>query len=142
MPTLFVDTGYYIAMTDRRDRFHRVATELTRLQMGVPGTRLVTSEIVLVETLNHMSRGRESRRTAAELVRNVPRDPRMTVVRMSRDLYEAALALYESRLDKTYGMVDCISMVVCRERNIEHVLAGDHHFVQEGFRALLLEGDA
>ncbi len=37
------------------------------------------------------------------------------------------------------GLVDCISFVVMRERNIEAALTADEHFIQAGFRALLRE---
>lgn len=38
--------------------------------------------------------------------------------------------------DKQWGLVDCISFVVMRERGIDEALTADHHFVQAGFRAL------
>jgi predicted nucleic acid-binding protein len=56
-----------------------------------------------------------------------------TVLPFSRGLFDAALALYEERLDKKYSLTDCASMVVMRDRRISHVLTNDHHFEQEGF---------
>ena len=47
--------------------------------------------------------------------------------------FARALDLYEARPDKEYSLVDCMSMVVMRERGITHVLTNDHHFRQEGF---------
>ena len=44
-----------------------------------------------------------------------------------------ALDLYSQRPDKEYSLVDCMSMVLMRERGITHVLTNDHHFRQEGF---------
>lgn len=45
--------------------------------------------------------------------------------------------VFADRPDKGYSLVDCISMVVMRDRGIAEVLSADHHFIQEGFVALL-----
>jgi predicted nucleic acid-binding protein len=37
-------------------------------------------------------------------------------------------------------MVDCISMVVCRDQDITDVLTTDRDFEREGFVALLRDG--
>jgi predicted nucleic acid-binding protein len=59
------------------------------------------------------------------------------VVRQSTRLFEAAFSLYKERMDKSYSMVDCISMVVCKTQRITDVLTADHDFEQEGFTILL-----
>ena len=65
--------------------------------------------------------------------------PSFVVVPQSPELFAAGLDLYSRRPDKTYSMVDCISMVVCSDRGITDVLTYDHDFEREGFRALLRE---
>ena len=40
---------------------------------------------------------------------------------------------------KEWGLTDCISFVVMRERNLTEALSADAHFEQAGFRALLRE---
>lgn len=47
------------------------------------------------------------------------------------------LQLYESRPDRTYSLVDCISMNAMREEGITDALTNDHHFTQEGFTILI-----
>ena len=61
----------------------------------------------------------------------------MELLPADRALFAAGLDLYGRRLDKQYSMVDCMSMVVCRERDIQDVFTSDHDFEQEGFRILL-----
>ena len=61
----------------------------------------------------------------------------MTLVPQTRELFDAALNLYEQRIDKGYSLTDCMSMIVCREQQITDVLTHDHHFMQEGFTILL-----
>ena len=56
---------------------------------------------------------------------------------MTAELYQRAFALYCQRMDKEWGLTDCISFVVMRERGLTEALSADKHFEQAGFRALL-----
>jgi len=47
------------------------------------------------------------------------------------------LALFCSRLDKEWGLIDCVSFIVMQERGLTNALTTDEHFEQAGFRALL-----
>jgi predicted nucleic acid-binding protein len=62
----------------------------------------------------------------------------MKVVSVDTSLLNRGLELYQSRPDKDWGLTDCISFVVMREQNLIDALTADRHFVQAGFRALLL----
>jgi uncharacterized protein len=46
---------------------------------------------------------------------------------------------FRSRLDKDWGLTDCVSFVLMKEYGLTDALSADRHFVQAGFRALLLE---
>jgi predicted nucleic acid-binding protein len=63
-------------------------------------------------------------------------NPAIRVVEQSRDSFLAGLDLYQSRPDKGYSLTDCISMQTMRRGRITEALTNDHHFEQEGFRAL------
>jgi len=67
-------------------------------------------------------------------VRNAMRQ--WMVLPADRPLVLRALTLYGDRLDKAYSLVDCMSMVIMRERGITHAITNDHHFAQEGFTLL------
>ncbi len=51
------------------------------------------------------------------------------------------MALYRGHQDKQWGLVDCISFVVMRERGIRDALTFAQHLTQAGFNALM-RGDA
>jgi predicted nucleic acid-binding protein len=90
---------------------------------------------VLVEFLASFSKRTQLREAAVEYVELVRRV--MEVVPSSTALFLAGLDLYRRRPDKTYSMVDCMSMVLCRQRAIDDVLTADRDFEQEGFTLLL-----
>ena len=70
-------------------------------------------------------------------VREILMDADVTVLEHSRESFLAGLDLYEHRLDKQYSGVDCIAMQAMRRLGLLDALTADHHYVQEGFVALL-----
>jgi len=134
---IFIDTSYLAALIDRGDQLHELALVLAA-ELRSPSVRFVTSEIVLIELLTFFSGfGREGRESAAMYAAELRADPLVTVVTHTEDLYDAAFTLYRERPDKSYSMVDCIGMVICKDRGITEVLTADHDFEQEGLTILL-----
>lgn len=100
--------------------------------------RVVTSQVVLVELLNSFAdRGEHLRAAAADFASAIHRHPNVTVVPLSHELFDAALALYRQRDDKEWGLTDCTSFSIMSGRGIAAALSHDRHFVQAGFVALL-----
>ena len=66
-------------------------------------------------------------------------DPDIEVVSISPELFDRAVKLYSSRMDKEWGLADCTSFVVMQDMGIIDALTTDDHFRQAGFRALLVE---
>lgn len=130
--TLFVDTQFVVALTNRRDLHHLNALRLRSLFQENP---LVTTEVVLFEIGNGLAA--TQRTNAIGVIEDFQADNRMEIVRPTPELFDSALLLYKSRPDKEWGLVDCLSFVVMRERGISDALTYDNRFVQAGFRALL-----
>ncbi|MEX2245730.1 MAG: PIN domain-containing protein [Dehalococcoidia bacterium] len=138
MGDYFVDTAYHVAIVDPKDDLHAAALRLAGRLARDSSASFLTSDIVLAEFLTFLSgRGGSIRGVAVNYVDDITREANVTVVRLTRALFDAGLELYRRRADKTYSMTDCISMVICRERRISDILTGDHDFEQEGFRILL-----
>jgi predicted nucleic acid-binding protein len=132
--TLFADAFYWIALLNPRDAFHAAVSSYSH---ALGRARLVTTDEVLTEVLNHYSgAGRYWRVKAAATVRNVRGDPDTDVLPATRADFDAALTLYEARPDKEYSLTDCRSMLALRTLGITDVLTNDHHFTQEGFTIL------
>jgi len=133
---VFADTSHLIALQLPRDPLHAIA-RLSASQL-LPRTRIVTSELVLVEFLDHFSRhGLSARREAILTWRNIHRINAVTILPATSDLLERTADLFEHFTDKSWSLTDCASFVIMRERKIQDALTFDHHFEQAGFRALL-----
>nr|MDQ3744880.1 nucleic acid-binding protein [Acidobacteriota bacterium] len=116
------------------------------LSSSLKDTELITTNAVLIELLNYFSDyGPEMRQAVAQIVRHIMDDENIKIIHnifdksipMIRPIFDVGLVLFESRLDKSYGMTDCMSMSVMRQMKVTEVLTHDHHFVQEGFVILL-----
>lgn len=73
---------------------------------------------------------------AAAAVQEILGAAQARVIPQTRASFLAGLELYRARPDKGYSLTDCISMQTMRREAISDVLTNDHHFQQEGFRAL------
>jgi predicted nucleic acid-binding protein len=133
---VFADTFYWIAIFDPKESAHEQAAEQSRL---LRSKHLVTTELVLIEVLNHFSGyGPYWRDRAARLVEQIIDNEHVVLVpHTPLETLERSLVLYRARLDKAYSLTDCVSMLTMRERNIYEVLTQDRHFAQEGFTLLL-----
>ena len=135
MRTVFADACYWIALLLERDALHEAAM---MLRSEMRHCHIVTSQMVLVETLNAVSRfGAAKREAAVQLVRDIHSDRRMDVIEQSPDQFWAAVDFYDARPDQEWGLVDCATFQLMASLNIQEALTNDHHFTQAGFTILM-----
>ena len=134
---VFLDTAYAIALSAPADQLHESAVRLAA-RIEAEGVSLVTTRAVAVEIGNAVPKLKD-RRAAVELLASLDDDPSVEVVPLSEELYAQAYQLYAGRADKEWGLTDCLSFVVMRERGLTEALTADEHVRQAGFGALLRE---
>ncbi len=138
MRIVFADAGYWIAALDEDDQLHDTAR---RIVSNLGQHRIITTQMTLVETLNHMSGlGEYKRRLAYDGVSAIRTNPNVEIVEQTGEQFEDALTCYGARMDQRWGMTDCASFLVMEERGLTEALAYDRDFEQAGFVALLREG--
>ena len=130
--SIFIDSSYILALVNTHDEFHKIAKRLA----NEINTKLVTTEAILVEIGNALSR-LQWRELSIATLNDLRNDESVKVIPISPELFTKALKLYSSRLDKEWGMTDCISFVVMKDRKLTDALTTDHHFEQAGFKVLL-----
>jgi predicted nucleic acid-binding protein len=127
-----VDTSFVVALINEKDQHHTRASELADLLDGYP---LLTTDAVLIEIGNALARN--FRAQAGEIIEDFFSSDEVEVVHLHAALFESAFRLYQTHGDKTWGMADCISFVVMRERGLVDALTNDKDFAQAGFNALM-----
>jgi len=132
MKTL-IDTSFVVALVNKKDEDHHKATELS---FDFNRKQTIVTDAVLLEIGNSLSR--RFKRESVEAIEGFFESEEVEIIRLDESLFNKAFELYKTHTDKTWGLVDCISFVVMKENNITDALTSDKHFVQAGFRALLL----
>ena len=132
---LFMDASYAIALVSPRDRHHGHASVISR-EIETRRIQIVTTRAVTLEVGNALSRPALRSRGLA-LLDSLEGDPLIEVAPLSEELYERGRSFFLRHRDKDWGLTDCISFVVMRERGLTDALTADGHFRQAGFRPLL-----
>lgn len=129
---VFIDTGAFVALAERRDPEHeraRAAWELLTRSRA----RLCTSVLVVAETFTFIDR-RGSREAALRWRDSLRAGPNIDILDCRASHVERAWAwLHRKELHKL-GMVDACSFVLMQEGKIGTAFAFDSHFAVAGFR--------
>ena len=129
MSAVFTDTSGLLALLNPEDDNHARAKEAFA---GLRARRasLVSTSFVLVETYALLGR-----RFGLDAVRRFREDfaPLIEVVCVDEPLHDAGLDLLLGRRTRRLSLVDAVSFVTMRQRNIGEAFAFDPHFEQEGF---------
>ena len=132
MKPVFADAFYFVALLNRADQHHPRAVAAARQLQD----NLLTTEWVLMELADALAES-TSRRLVLPFIRSLEQDPKVEIIRASRELMQRGLRRYDERPDKQWSLTDCNSFVVMEEAKIREALTGDKHFKQAGFTALL-----
>jgi predicted nucleic acid-binding protein len=132
---VYVDAAGWIALVNLRDALHTEAVRIYKQRLQEQ-CHFATASVVLLEVGNWLSPA-PLRGLAIDLLQRIEQSSRIEVVHVTRELYAEGWQLYSNRLDKDWGMIDCISFVIMQERNLTEALTSDHHFEQAGFKVLL-----
>ncbi|WP_008309586.1 type II toxin-antitoxin system VapC family toxin [Leptolyngbya sp. PCC 6406] len=130
---LFLDTAFIQALLNPRDDYHQQAKQL--LPRIRAASEVWLTEAILVEVGNALSA--LNRNGAVQFIQQCYRTENINVVSVNTALLTQALALYQSRPDKDWGLTDCISFVVMQQQNLTDAVTSDRHFLQAGFRSLM-----
>ena len=135
--TVFLDTGYVIALLSTRDRFHAKAVEIS-YSLEQNQTRLLTTPAIVFEIGAAFSR-LSHRPAAKQFLDYLHSSSLVEIAPLTPSRYQRAYQLFAERMDKEWSLADCLSFVVMEEYHITDALAADAHFTQAGYRPLLVE---
>ena len=135
MSGVFIDTGAWIALTDRRDRHHQDA-RLIVSRLSDQRRPLVTTNHVIGESytwLRYHLGGDLARRFLARL----REDAGIRRIHVSSGQEREAELLLEQFADQDFSYVDATSFVVMSQLGLNEAFAFDHHFAVARFSLLV-----
>lgn len=129
--SIFLDSGIYIAVLSRRDRFHAQAVEL----FGRKGTRWFTSLLVVSETYSWFlhRHGEEAARSFRGFIAVLPG---LHLFEASREHHERTLRVLDRFRGAKLTYVDAASLAFIEQRKITTVWSTDHHLGLTGAEIL------
>lgn len=134
MNTVFLDTGYVLALELSNDQNHRAAAQHWRgLKKRFPP--LVTTSYVFDEVVTYFN-SREYHAKAVEVGNRLLNSPAVQFVQVDERLFMESWQYFQQHRDKDYSLTDCISFATMKRFKIEVALTFDRHFVQAGFKKI------
>ena len=129
MRLLYVDTGYLLALTLRRDRHHGAATGHFRSLRQAPVV-LLSTDAVLGETFTRLryDAGVKAVRTLRDALDQVQAAGTLRVQESGPDLRARALDLIEQYDSRALSYADALGAVVARQAGVDAVLGFDDDF--------------
>ncbi len=130
---IFVDTGAWIAILNRRDQHHQEASAIYR-NLQRQQIRLLTTDYVFDETVTRLRYDATHALAVMFLDRMdlLVEAGVLTVVEINKNVFEKAKAFFRQYDSARLSFTDCTSFVVCRENNITEAFAFDQHFAMMG----------
>jgi predicted nucleic acid-binding protein len=136
---LLLDSTFVAGLINSRDQLHVKAKHF--LPLVEKAAEVLITEAVLIEVGN-LLHSVPQRQRAAEFIEACYGTTNVTIVSVDTELLRKAIGFYRLHQDKDWGLTDCISFVVVKERDLEIAMTADADFQQAGFRALMLEPPA
>jgi uncharacterized protein len=132
MNAVFADTSGLFALLNANDENHTRAKHAFA-DLRARKAPLVSTSFVLVETYALIGR-----RLGLGAVKSFRTDfaPLIDVVWVDEALHNAGLDLLIERGERPLSLVDAVSFIAMRQRNLTAALAFDPHFEREGFSAV------
>ena len=106
------------------------------VELGYRGCHVVLTDWIIAETGNGLARS-HAKSNFADVVDRFWQSPVVDIVVVDQALIAQAIDRYRRYSDKSWGLVDCASFIVMRERGIIEAFTSDVHFEQAGFTRLL-----
>ncbi|GIK56853.1 MAG: type II toxin-antitoxin system VapC family toxin [Chloroflexi bacterium] len=135
MSDVFVDTAAWLALLNSRDKYHKDANQMMA-KLRQQKQKLITTDFVLLEVADALA-APDFRAQTIRFINSLRQTPFLTIVPVSKSLYEEAWQFYSKRPDKAWGLTDCSSFVIMQQEHITVAFTADHYFVQAGYQKLL-----
>jgi predicted nucleic acid-binding protein len=126
---IFVDTSFWVGLTNRRDDHHDLASALLSAHRE---DRLLTTNEVRGEMWTFLLR-RAGHRVAVSFLDALNDSPRIDVLRVSESVEADAEQWLRRRDDREFSWVDATSFATMRHLRLSEALAFDGDFAAAGF---------
>ena len=123
---IFVETGAWIALSNRKDKNHDDAVAIYR-NLKQSRERLLTTDHVINETVTRLRSRRSKAFQFLDVIGGAEKTDVLTVSRVSRPIFEEAKRLFR-KYNGIFSFTECTSLAFCRQHGILEVFAFNRNF--------------
>jgi predicted nucleic acid-binding protein len=137
MKKLFIDTGAWLALNNKRDKYYTDAVKANKDFLD-KGYLYVSSEYVLDETYT-LLRYDVGHKRAVEFggeIKLLQEMEKIRIIHINQDILGEAWGIFEKYSDKDFSFTDCTSFAAMEMLGISEAFSFDKHFEQYGFMRL------
>jgi predicted nucleic acid-binding protein len=131
---LFINSSFFIALTDKSDIHFSEAEELFLNQIN-NYNEIFTTNLVISETITRI-RYRAGFRFAKEFGEQFRSSKIIKTIWVNEEIDKEAWKIFIKYSDKSLSYVNCVSIAFIKIKKIEHVFTFDKHFKQVGLIVL------
>jgi len=131
---VFVDTGYWIALLDRRDSNHGIAKDA--LEHLLRNYRIFVSDFVVFETMTYLNCSLGRHDLAIRFLDETGAAG-VNLLNVDQPTKDRAIRLFRKYSDKDFSVTDCTSFVIMAANGIKRFAGFDSHFVQMSFVSVI-----
>jgi predicted nucleic acid-binding protein len=131
---LFIDTGAWIALNNRKDKYHEKAVVANKEFLDAKYF-YVTTDYVMDETytLVRYDVGHKRAIEFGKEIKALQEKEKIKVIHISESILDSAWKIFEKYSDKDFSFTDCTSFVIMEQVGITETFSFDKHFEQYGF---------
>ena len=131
---MFVDTGAWLALSDRRDGHHEAA-RLRHRDLALARRPLLTTNLVMGEAYILIRRA-AGVAYALRFLDALNQTSRLQMVFAGPGEHSLAEAILRQYADQDFSLVDAVSFAVMKGHGLRSVFGFDQHFVVAGYQLL------
>lgn len=128
---IFIDTGAWIAIADKNDQYAKIASQFYT-DLILQRSHLVTSNLILVEAFNLLSRTIDSKATI-NFGDAIKTNVFLIIEPITPIDWERGWNILGKYDDKDFSFTDCTSFALMERLKIKSAFSFDVHFRQYGF---------
>jgi predicted nucleic acid-binding protein len=128
---IFADTGAWIALADKNDRYHESAKNIY-CSIQKRKIQLVITDYIFDETATWLHY-KIDHKTACDWGNKILNSRMVDIVKVSEEHIDAGWKIFQKYHDQQFSFTDCVSFAVMNLLGIKEIFTYDSHFATMGF---------
>ena len=124
--SVFLDSGYIIALANKKDNYHGNAARLSELIQSKEFGEIFISDYVFDETMTYLF-AKQNHSKAVEIGKRLL-NSEIRLISVSESIFEQAWQLFQER--KNLSFTDCTNIKIMAENSIKNLATFDKEFQQ------------